>query len=358
MATATQEQPTSQENKLDKYQVKKGLRYYYVGTWAHDEWLKFRHRGIGGSEVAAVAGLNPYLSATELYYLKLGLHQPKEENMAMFMGHELEATVAELASYWEGTADSVRLNKKAGKVINKYRKVNAYIINPKYPNFFASLDRKKQGKEEILECKTISAYASDKWKTGIPPYQVAQVQWYLGILGYQKGEMAVLKDNRDFNVYPFEFDQETFDGLVEAANEFWKWVEEARPYADELIAERAKPTGERDAEKMKMCKELIERYEPYADGCPAYEGFMKGRYSVPFGSRPGTTKEWRKGLEYIQINNNIKGLKEDLQLVKNQIIGFMKGQEVIDFGKEGKITYKLNKKGNKTLRVSVVDGEE
>ena len=36
-----------------------------------EEWLKFRKKGIGGSDAAAVCGMNPYSSAMKVYYDKI-----------------------------------------------------------------------------------------------------------------------------------------------------------------------------------------------------------------------------------------------------------------------------------------------
>lgn len=38
-----------------------------------DEWLAWRRKGVGGSDVAAALGLSPYRTARELYYDKIGV---------------------------------------------------------------------------------------------------------------------------------------------------------------------------------------------------------------------------------------------------------------------------------------------
>ena len=37
------------------------------------EWLAWRRKGVGGSDVAAALGLSPYRTARELYYDKIGV---------------------------------------------------------------------------------------------------------------------------------------------------------------------------------------------------------------------------------------------------------------------------------------------
>ncbi len=42
---------------------------------SHEEWLVNRRNGIGGSEISAVIGENPYMSNVELWELKTGRRQ-------------------------------------------------------------------------------------------------------------------------------------------------------------------------------------------------------------------------------------------------------------------------------------------
>ena len=43
-----------------------------------DEWLKNRRKGIGGSEISAVIGCNPYLDNVTLWELKTGRKVPED----------------------------------------------------------------------------------------------------------------------------------------------------------------------------------------------------------------------------------------------------------------------------------------
>lgn len=78
-----------------------------TGTWAtpdavqvlrHDAprevWLAERAKGIGGSDAAAVFGLNTWTSPREVYYDKRGLLRPKPETHPMLFGKLLEDGIA------------------------------------------------------------------------------------------------------------------------------------------------------------------------------------------------------------------------------------------------------------------------
>ena len=66
---------------------------------SREEWLSFRRRGIGGSDVAAILGISPFRTARDIYYDKLEIADVEEEEgnwVAMEMGHLLEDLVAEI----------------------------------------------------------------------------------------------------------------------------------------------------------------------------------------------------------------------------------------------------------------------
>ena len=45
---------------------------------SRDEWLKYRTKGIGGSDVSIIAGINPYKSVYQLWLEKTGKLMPEQ----------------------------------------------------------------------------------------------------------------------------------------------------------------------------------------------------------------------------------------------------------------------------------------
>ena len=43
-----------------------------------EEWLKYRTKGIGGSDVSIIAGINPFKSVHQLWLEKTGQVEPEE----------------------------------------------------------------------------------------------------------------------------------------------------------------------------------------------------------------------------------------------------------------------------------------
>ena len=79
-----------------------------------------------------------------------------------------------------------------------------------------------------LEIKTISGYEADKWEAGIPPSHVVQVQTQLMVTGWKYGELAVLKDGRFFDVFPFDKHAGVCREIANQTKSFWLRVESAR----------------------------------------------------------------------------------------------------------------------------------
>src|SRR5690348_3040920 len=59
------------------------------------EWDEIRSRGIGGSEIAAVVGLSPWVSRFALWHRKRGTLGKQTVNAGMDWGHRLEDAICE-----------------------------------------------------------------------------------------------------------------------------------------------------------------------------------------------------------------------------------------------------------------------
>lgn len=72
-----------------------------ISELTREEWLDYRKKGIGGSDVAAIMGISPFATIRDLYNNKVGILPaiPKEEEsnwVAKEVGHRLEDLVAEI----------------------------------------------------------------------------------------------------------------------------------------------------------------------------------------------------------------------------------------------------------------------
>lgn len=314
---------------------------------AYDEWIAFRSRGLGASEIGTLMGVNSWKSPAELYYQKIGLIPQKvEPNIPMFMGTILEKTVAEIFEYWDGDDQSMLNNYEAGtKVRNLYEPIG-YVVNPEYPHLFFSPDRLqikstnlriRNGRinldnvEAIVEIKTISGWSSKQWTGGVPPSYYLQLQTYLMGLGIDIGWLVALEDGRNLKVHQFDRDQEMIDMIANVTAEFWNRVEAGR---------LALETGED-----------YEAYAPPPDGTEAYSEFLNEKYKNPEEVSIASTPEIDECIrQYKEKNEEIARLDEEKREASNYIKNYM-GNNMILASDEGKVTWRPNAKGSRVFRV-------
>lgn len=151
----------------------------------HDAWLEARSHYIGGSDAAAVLGLNPYKSNLELWQEKTGLVVPEDisEKPYVKYGHAAEGYLREMFA----------LDFPEYEVT--YAKNNIWL-NDAVPFAHASLDgwlMDQGGRRGILEIKTTNILRSmqkETWNRRIPDNYYVQVLHYLMVTEF---DFAILK---------------------------------------------------------------------------------------------------------------------------------------------------------------------
>ena len=76
----------------------------------HEEWLRYRKKGIGGSDAGAICGVNKYRSAVSVFLDKTAEQTSEFDNEAMRQGRDLEQYVVE--RFCEETGKKVRRAKQ------------------------------------------------------------------------------------------------------------------------------------------------------------------------------------------------------------------------------------------------------
>lgn len=205
------------------------------------EWLDIRRKGIGGSDISAILGLNKYASALDIYNDKLGLAPEKEENEAMYFGSILEDVVAK--EFQERTGMKVqKLNATLCVGDDGWMRANIdrAVVNPEIAGNVRA--KAVEGTDliittdTILECKTAGIRSAHLWGpsqeleivTGevtseheIPlPYEL-QVQWYMAVTGAKRAYVAVLIGGQEFRCYKVDRNDQLIEHIMDAAAHFW-----------------------------------------------------------------------------------------------------------------------------------------
>jgi len=171
-------------------------------------WLQYRRKGIGGSDAAAIAGLNKWKSPVAVYLEKTG-QAPLEESQseAAYFGTILEDVVAQ------------EFTRRTGL---KVKRRNAILQHPDYPFMLANVDRLIVGERAGLECKTANEYLKAEWEgQEIPAQYLLQCQHYMAVTGYEAWWIAVLIGGNKFVYKRIERDEEIIQYLIKLESDFW-----------------------------------------------------------------------------------------------------------------------------------------
>jgi len=318
-----------------------------------DEWYAFRKNGIGGSEVGNILLPNPdYDSAIWIFHEKIGTIPPrKEDNEYMFWGRTHEDVIAEMWRYWDGTQDGYIENYKNKKLIRDCRNVNGYVVNPKYPWLFASLDRVMNisgGRnlitgdplttEGVLECKAMNQWVAQKWEDGMPIYYLLQIHQYMAIIEADYAEIAILENGNKFRVEKIQRDDSLCEKIIEITKSFW--FNRIVP-AKEAFAKKQQAEKEGNIYEIEKWDAEINRYEPDPDKTKAYQDFQNKRYLKERETMEGTLELFdlcKKDKILLGVKNIIEDERTGIAnlLIKELTANSAEG---IDFGRAGSYSW-------------------
>ena len=185
-----------------------------------------RQTGLGGSDLGAILGLNPYRTPFEVWREKSGRAEPFEGNLQTRFGSYAEEFVAR--EYCDRT----------GRQVQRY---NTLLRHPAAP-LLGHIDRlvvpegakRASHQREIrtdlgLEAKTAHALAISRngdWgepgTDAVPASYLIQCQAYMLLTGCAHWDLAVLFGNSDFQIYHLHQDQELGEYIVEEASRWWR----------------------------------------------------------------------------------------------------------------------------------------
>ncbi len=183
---------------------------------SREDWLSYRRKGIGGSDLAAIMGVSPFTTARDLYYDKCGIKPAIEEEsnwVAKEVGNLLEDLVAKIFA------------QKTGFKVWAVKKI---FSHPDYPFMQANVDffyERPDGKRGGLECKTTNYNARFKWDNGMVPinYEL-QCRHYMSIMNLDEWWIACLYGNNenDFIMRELLRDFDYEDSIIDAEKFFWE----------------------------------------------------------------------------------------------------------------------------------------
>jgi putative phage-type endonuclease len=196
-----------------------------LGTFEHDtpEWHAARAGGIGASEIAAVVGLSPYVSAFHLWHMKKGNLPSQAKSDAMDWGHRLEPVVRDWwqerhPELWVGSTGTWAHSERPWQRVNPDG-----ILYPIEAGSVVSGAR-----VALYEGKT-SRFGDGFGPSGsdqIPLAYRCQVQHSLDIFDLPRAYVAVLIGGNEPREYVIEADPVDRAALRDAGAKFWQSLQD------------------------------------------------------------------------------------------------------------------------------------
>ena len=183
-----------------------------------------RSKYIGGSDIAAICGVNPYKTPMQVYAEKLGLAAPFQGNERTRTGQELESFVVDV------------LFKKIHPLMHESLTDSEAFIDEEYPFMGGTPDRIGSSSKHndvpgsdlcnfILEVKTCGYHSFKKYyDTDEPPdFVVCQANWYAMLAGpsYKSIWIVVLGDTHLYKEWNIPRDEHLIQVMRDQAISFW-----------------------------------------------------------------------------------------------------------------------------------------
>lgn len=192
---------------------------------SRDEWLIARHKGIGASEAAAIVGMSPWTTTTELWELKTGKrHEQDKSDEFISQGVRLEPAMREVF-----------------KAVHPEYEVEYHqfdiLFQSDRPWLFATLDGEITdglGLKGVLEIKTATPNGKAgwaKWDSHIPDNYYCQLMHQLWATGFDYAILYAALFGQEGNVFIREYQifakdiTEDMNWLLEKEESFWASVE-------------------------------------------------------------------------------------------------------------------------------------
>ena len=285
-----------------------------LATFHHD-----RLSGLGGSDIGAILGLNPWRSPFQVYLEKVGEAAPFEGNLQTRFGTYAEEFVVQ--EYCEQTGRQVQRFKAMLSIpaVPLIGHVDRLVV----PEGAKKASHMGMIRTDLgLEAKTASAFATGRdseWgESGsdqVPESYLVQCAVYMALTGCHRWDLAVLFGNTEFRVYHLTRDLELEAMILDEASRFW---------TDHVLA-RNPPTPSSEAEAR-------QRWPRHSEG-RILEADMETAALL---------------CQLADCKRRGKEIADEEQSIKDRLIPLIADADTVRHGEMSLATYRANKDSQKT----------
>lgn len=326
---------------------------------SYDEWLLKRNNSIGASEVGAVVLGNKFTSNLEIFYNKVAGPKTVTENLRMLVGTETEELSSKLWKHYDGkNQQSIVTNLRNNTPVKDCEDVKATAFNSDYPHLSATPDRKilpvllfaGMGFGS-LEIKNSQQMVLDSYKGGIPTDNLFQNVTQQMVTKWKYGELFYFLDNRNVANHFINFKdvKGAVNAIENVTTPFWENVLKARPLYNQMWEAKR-------LYNFKLAAELeveIARLEPPPQNTDGYMSYLNERYIEKMqgvGTIPGNDAQLALARKDKAIEAKMDKMQKEKDLIRLELKNIMKESSVLDFGKNGRVTWYVNKAGSRIFK--------
>jgi putative phage-type endonuclease len=188
-----------------------------------EAFVEARKGKIGSSDIAAICGIDPYRTRMDVWAEMTGRLPKREDNDTLWLGRQLEKTVADLFTRRTGTP------LENPDTLYQSNLVDWAVISPD-----RVFEHTRSLQVSIVECKAPRVYQKSKWGPDKAPDSAhLQLMWQMGHLGVEHGYCVGLLggNTEDFYMPYFRYDEVCFAQAMTMAEDFMRLVQTDTPPA-------------------------------------------------------------------------------------------------------------------------------
>jgi putative phage-type endonuclease len=255
-------------------------RIFDKSAFTENDWQNYRRKqkGIGGSDVATILGMNPWKTAFTLWLEKTGQIEPEPvNNESVEWGNILEPVIR------------AKFQRETGFEVIE----NPWVMaHDDYDFMVANIDGEvfdpEMGEWGVLEIKTAGDRYKSEWEFGPPNHYHLQIQHYLAVMNYNYAYVACLLGGNHFKYFKIERDDYVIDKIISAEVEFMRLV--------------------------------TERVPPEISGQEADTNYLAKAYPEASDEEAELSQELEAlAIRYLEIQGEMKVLGEESDYIKNRI---------------------------------------
>lgn len=170
-----------------------------------DAWHEARRGGIGGSDVAALLGLDKYRGPRHVFEAKHGRDVVDGSSEYMEIGREIE----DFISYMFTKRSGIPAVPPPGTLVHHEHawmraNVDRYALDPETGAVAAP-----------VECKNRSEWQLADWEDGVPDGPALQAHWYMAVGGWPYAWVVALVGGNKLRYHRIERDEELIGDLID-----------------------------------------------------------------------------------------------------------------------------------------------